>query len=144
MSRFEGRKVARRVFRGSCVWRGTTRWEPRDNWLKRTAGVEHFLKVLDQAHRQHVAFYTFDAAGLRAQSSLAAARRGALFSSTFGSEPYVALKMLADETGGQGRPAPTTCPLYEAGRRGPASLLSVGLHVYQQRAEQLVASDSYG
>ena len=57
--------------------------------------------MLDQAHRQHLAFYTVDAAGLRAQSPSAAARQGALFSSTFGSEPYVALKMLADETGGR-------------------------------------------
>ena len=71
-----------------------------DNWLE-DSRREHFLKVLDQAHRQHLAFYTVDAAGLRAQSPSAAARQGALFSSTFGSEPYVALKMLADETGGR-------------------------------------------
>ena len=43
-----------------------------------------------QANRAHVAFYTFDAAGLR-MSSLLSERDGA---------PYVGLQMMADETGG--------------------------------------------
>jgi hypothetical protein len=81
----------RRVLRGSAFGEDHEVGH-RDNWLEDNRR-EHFLKVLDLARRQHVAFYTFDAAGLRAQSPSAAA--------TFGSEPYVALKMLADETGGR-------------------------------------------
>ena len=99
MSRFEGRKSLV-VFSEGLAFGEDHEVGARDNWLE-DSRREHFLKVLDQAHRQHVAFYTFDAAGLRAQSPSAAARQGALFSSTFGSEPYVALKMLADETGGR-------------------------------------------
>ena len=99
MSRFEGRK-ALVVFSEGLAFGEDYEVGVRDNWLE-DSRREHFLKVLDQAQRQHVAFYTFDAAGLRAQSPSAAARRGALFSSAFGSEPYVALKMLADETGGR-------------------------------------------
>jgi VWFA-related protein len=91
MSRFEGRKTLV-VFSEGLAFGEDHEVGARDNWLE-DSRREHFLKVLDQAHRQHVAFYTFDAAGLRAQSPSAAA--------TFGSEPYVALKMLADETGGR-------------------------------------------
>jgi len=91
MSRFEGRK-ALVVFSEGLAFGEDHEVGARDNWLE-DSRREHFLKVLDQAQRQYVAFYTFDAAGLRAQSPSAAA--------TFGSEPYVALKMLADETGGR-------------------------------------------
>ncbi len=91
MSRFEGRK-ALVVFSEGLAFGEDYEVGHRDNWLE-DSRREHFLKVLDLAHTHHVAFYTFDAAGLRAQNPSAAA--------TFGSEPYVALKMLADETGGR-------------------------------------------
>jgi len=48
--------------------------------------------VFERANRAHVAFYTFDAAGLRIESPL--------IQKCFGCAPYVGLEMLADETGG--------------------------------------------
>jgi len=51
---------------------------------------DQFLHLAGDANRAHVAFYTFDAAGLRIQSTVGAAD-GA---------PYVALTKMAQETGG--------------------------------------------
>ena len=51
---------------------------------------DHFLRVMAQANRSHVAFYTFDAAGLRIASTVGAGEAA----------PYVGLQMMADETGG--------------------------------------------
>jgi VWFA-related protein len=51
---------------------------------------DHFLRVMAQANRSHVAFYTFDAAGLRIASTVGAGEAA----------PYVGLQTMADETGG--------------------------------------------
>jgi VWFA-related protein len=51
---------------------------------------DHFLRLMAQANRSHVAFYTFDAAGLRVASTVNAAEAA----------PYAGLQMMADETGG--------------------------------------------
>ena len=49
-----------------------------------------FLRLTEDANRARVAFYTFDAAGLRIQSTVRAAEAA----------PYVAMTMMAQETGG--------------------------------------------
>ena len=51
---------------------------------------DHFLRVMAQANRSHVAFYTFDAAGVRIASTVGAGEAA----------PYVGLQTMADETGG--------------------------------------------
>jgi hypothetical protein len=51
---------------------------------------ERFLRLMARANRSHVAFYTFDAAGLRIASTVAAVDAA----------PYVWLQMMAEETGG--------------------------------------------
>jgi VWFA-related protein len=57
--------------------------------------------VIEQANRSRIAFYTVDAAGLRAQNPSAAARNMTRFGvSPFGVEPYVGLESLAKDTGG--------------------------------------------
>ena len=62
-----------------------------DSWLS-DGRYEHFLRVFDRASRAHVAFYTFDAKGLRIDGPNGA--------KCFGCAPYVGLQMLADQTGG--------------------------------------------
>jgi VWFA-related protein len=61
---------------------------------------QHLLRVVDRANRSQIAFYTFDAGGLRAQNPSAAARYS-MGLSPFGVEPYVGLETLARETGGR-------------------------------------------
>jgi hypothetical protein len=51
---------------------------------------DQFLHLAADANRAHVAFYTFDAAGLRIESTVGAADAA----------PYVALTAMANETGG--------------------------------------------
>lgn len=60
------------------------------NWLTDNRR-EHFLHVFDLANDARVAFYTFDAGGLRTESPM---------DPDFGRSPYVGLQLLADETGG--------------------------------------------
>jgi len=62
-----------------------------DDWLSDNRS-DHFKRVLEQANHAQVAFYTFDAKGLRVESPFA--------SVGFGRAPYVGLQFLADETGG--------------------------------------------
>ena len=62
-----------------------------DSWLS-DGRYEHFLRVFERANRAHVAFYTFDAKGLRIE--------GLNDRHCFGCAPYVGLQMLADQTGG--------------------------------------------
>jgi VWFA-related protein len=99
IGRYPGRKTVA-VFSEGIAFGEDREVGANDTWLQDNRR-ERFLALLDQANRAHVAFYTFDAAGLRAQAPSAAARQGALFGSGFGAEPYVALRMLADETGGR-------------------------------------------
>lgn len=99
MARFNGRKTIV-VFSQGLATGEDPDFGAKDDWL-RDDRRERFLRLLDRANRSQIAFYTFDAAGLRAQAPSAAARRGALFASRFGGEPYIALKMMADETGGR-------------------------------------------
>jgi VWFA-related protein len=61
-----------------------------DHWLFDNRR-EAFTRVLEHANRAQVAFYTFDAAGLRADHAS---------SGRFGADPYVGLQILAQETGG--------------------------------------------
>ncbi len=68
-----------------------TRWHDRDDWLS-DSRYQHFAHVIERANHAHVAFYTFDAAGLRVESPFA--------DSCFGCPPFVGLKFLADESGG--------------------------------------------
>jgi VWFA-related protein len=57
--------------------------------------------VIEQANRSRIAFYTVDAAGLRAQNPSTSARNMARVGvSPFGVEPYVGLQSLAKDTGG--------------------------------------------
>jgi VWFA-related protein len=68
-------------------------WQPLDvdDWL--TDGrFERFQRLLEEANAAQVAFYTFDAAGLRVDSPFA--------SLGFGRAPYVGLLALAEGTGG--------------------------------------------
>jgi hypothetical protein len=58
--------------------------------LARHNGHDHFQRLMAQANRSHVAFYTFDAAGLRIASTVGYAEAA----------PFVGLQMMADETGG--------------------------------------------
>jgi VWFA-related protein len=67
------------------------RWHDDDHWLSDNR-YQHFVAVIERANRAQVAFYTFDAAGLRIESPLADA--------CFGCPPYAGLQFLADETGG--------------------------------------------
>lgn len=68
-----------------------SRWHDDDTWLSDNR-YERFSRIIEHANGAHVAFYTFDAAGLRAESPLAR--------NCFGCPPYVGLQFLADETGG--------------------------------------------
>ncbi len=61
---------------------------------------EHLLRVVDRANKNYIAFYTFDAGGLRAQNPSAAAKYSMRLS-PFGVEPYVGLETIARETGGR-------------------------------------------
>ena len=62
-----------------------------DSWL--TDGrFERFRRVIEEANAAQVAFYTFDAAGLRTESPFSSAG--------FGRAPYVGLLALAEGTGG--------------------------------------------
>jgi VWFA-related protein len=61
---------------------------------------DRLLGVVDRATKRHIAFYTFDADGLRAQNPSAGARYS-MGLSPFGVEPYVGLQALAEETGGR-------------------------------------------
>jgi VWFA-related protein len=63
-----------------------------DSWLSDNRR-DHFNRVIEHANRAHVAFYTFDAAGLRIESRN-------VQQMCFGCAPYVGLQFLADETGG--------------------------------------------
>ena len=56
--------------------------------------------MVDRANKNYIAFYTFDAGGLRAQNPSAAARYS-MGLSPFGLEPYVGLETIARETGGR-------------------------------------------
>ena len=62
-----------------------------DHWLN-DGRFERFQRLLEQANAAQVAFYTFDAAGLRVDSQFAKAG--------FGRAPYVGLLALAEGTGG--------------------------------------------
>lgn len=62
-----------------------------DNWLTDNRR-DHFLQLVQRANDARVAFYTFDAGGLRVESPVV--RPG------FGEAPYVGLQFLADESGG--------------------------------------------
>jgi VWFA-related protein len=62
-----------------------------DTWLS-DGRFERFQRLIEQANAAQVAFYTFDAAGLRIESPFA---RGG-----FGRAPYVGLLALAEGTGG--------------------------------------------
>jgi VWFA-related protein len=62
-----------------------------DHWLSDNRH-DHFTRVIQQANRARISFYTFDAAGLRID--------GPLVDACFGCPPYVGLQFLADETGG--------------------------------------------
>jgi VWFA-related protein len=66
-------------------------WHDDDNWLSDNR-YERFVHLIERANSAQVAFYTFDAAGLRIDSPLVDA--------CFGCAPYVGLQFLADETGG--------------------------------------------
>jgi len=63
-----------------------------DSWLSDNRH-DHFDRVVEHANRAHVAFYTFDAAGVRIESRN-------VQQMCFGCAPYVGLQFLADETGG--------------------------------------------
>lgn len=95
MGRYPGRKVIV-VFSEGLAFGADREVGTGDTWLHDNRR-NRFLSLLARANRAHVAFYTFDAAGLRAQSPSEAARMGGMF----GAEPYIALRMLADETGGR-------------------------------------------
>jgi VWFA-related protein len=60
------------------------------NWLTDNRH-DHFLHIFDLANEARVAFYTFDAGGLRTESPM---------DPDYGRSPYAGLQMLADETGG--------------------------------------------
>jgi hypothetical protein len=62
-----------------------------DHWLK-DGRFERFQRLLEEANAAQVAFYTFDAAGLRIDSPIAGL--------DFGRPPYVGLLALAEGTGG--------------------------------------------
>jgi VWFA-related protein len=62
-----------------------------DHWLE-DGRFERFERLLEEANAAQVAFYTFDAAGLRVESQFAAGG--------FGRAPYVGLLALAEGTGG--------------------------------------------
>ena len=63
-----------------------------DSWLSDNRR-DHFDRVVAHANRAHVAFYTFDGAGVRIESRN-------VQQACFGCAPYVGLQFLADETGG--------------------------------------------
>ena len=62
-----------------------------DSWLS-DSRFQTFVALLERANAARVAFYTFDAAGLRAESPFA--------NLAFGRAPYVGLQFLAEHTGG--------------------------------------------
>jgi len=62
-----------------------------DHWLQ-DGRFERFQHLLEEANAAQVAFYTFDAAGLRIE--------GLSENRDFGRAPYVGLKAMADGTGG--------------------------------------------
>jgi VWFA-related protein len=62
-----------------------------DHWL-RDGRFERFQRLLEEANAAQVAFYTFDAAGLRIESPFA--------KGDFGRAPYIGLLALAEGTGG--------------------------------------------
>jgi VWFA-related protein len=63
-----------------------------DSWLFDNRR-DHLLRLFERANRAHVAFYTFDARGLRIESPLVNRNCPAC-------APYVGLQLLAAETGG--------------------------------------------
>ena len=62
-----------------------------DDWLQ-DGRFERFQRLLEEANAAQIAFYTFDAAGLRVESPFS---KGG-----FGRAPYVGLRALAEGTGG--------------------------------------------
>ena len=61
-----------------------------ESWLTDNR-FDHFTRLVERANAARVAFYTFDAAGLRVHGAPVG----------FGEAAYVGLKFLADETGGR-------------------------------------------
>lgn len=91
-----------------------------DSWLS-DGRYAQFLRLFDRASRAHVAFYTFDAKGLRIEGLNGR-------SSCFGCAPYVGLQLLADQTGGAF--VDSTNDLVEPVRRVGADLRSYYLLGY--------------
>ncbi len=71
--------------------------ENPDDWLHDDRQA-HFFHLTQEANTNNVAFYSFDARGLRTESSTSMA---AAVSSPYGAAPEVGLAMLAEETAGR-------------------------------------------